>query len=206
MDWSFLTETVLHLLAGVPLFAAVLVVLIGGRFLILLTTPLELQEDLQNAGNPAASVLLGAFLLSAGIALTGTLFGRDEDSIPVATTKIVVEGTVALLLLRLSIWINDCFILRHFNVMKEIRTDKNLGTAFCVAGSCIASGLILNGALTGFSSSFLHGLRDIVIYWLLGQLMLTMGAFVYQRMARCDVHQLIEYDDNAAVGNAVKDF
>jgi uncharacterized membrane protein YjfL (UPF0719 family) len=69
-----------------------------------------------------------------------------------------------------------------------------------VAGSCIACGLILNGALVGFSKSFVYGLRDIAIFWVLGQVALVFGAFVYHRITKYDVHQLIEYDDNVAVG------
>jgi uncharacterized membrane protein YjfL (UPF0719 family) len=112
----------------------------------------------------------------------------------------LVLRTAFALVLRLSIWVNDRLILYRFSLAREICQDKNLGAAFCLAGSCIACGLILNGVLVGYSKSFAYGLRDIVIFWLLGQAILVIGAFAYQRITKYDVHELIEYDDNVAVG------
>ena len=139
-------------------------------------------------------------MFAVAIAIAGTAFGRGQDEGLIRVAKVLVEGTFAIVLLRVSIWVNDRFILSRFCIVKEIHEDKNLGVGFCVAGSCIACGLVLNGALTGFSKDFVHGLIDIVIYWLLGQMALVLGAFVYHRIKKYDVHGLIEYDDNVAVG------
>jgi uncharacterized membrane protein YjfL (UPF0719 family) len=200
MDWTFLFEVSAHLLRGLPLFGGTLLVLVAARFLFLLSTPFRVGNDLVDAENPAIGLVFGAWLFGVALALAGTLFGRGEDETLAAVGKILVEGAMVVALLRISIWVNDRLILHRFCIVKEIRDDRNLGVGFCVAGSCVASGLILNGALTGFSENFASGLRDIAIFWLLGQITLVSGAFVYHKISRYDVHALIEHDDNVAVG------
>ncbi len=200
MDWSLVIDVGNHLVGGMPLFAAAGVVLIAARFLFSWTTPFKLTKDLVNDENNAEAVVVGAYLISVALALLGALFGRGDDGTGIAMAKILTEGLLAIGLLRTSIWIHDRLILYRFCIVKEIREDKSLGTGWSVAGSCVGSGLILNGALTGFSQDFTHGLRDIVLLWLLGQMLLVLGAFIYSRLTRYDVHELIEYDNNVAVG------
>jgi uncharacterized membrane protein YjfL (UPF0719 family) len=103
-------------------------------------------------------------------------------------------------LVRASLWVNDRLILSDFSVNKEIGEDRNLGAAFCVAGALVATGFTINGALTGFSSSVWVGLRDIVIFWGFGQLVLVGGALLYRCTAPFDLHRIIELDHNRAVG------
>jgi uncharacterized membrane protein YjfL (UPF0719 family) len=155
---------------------------------------------LSRLGSTYVPVVFGAYLFAVAIAIAGTTFGRGQDEGLVRVGEILSEGALAIVLVRISIYVNDRFILHKFCIAKELSEDKNLGVGFSVAGSCIASGLILNGALIGFSKDFIHGLRDIVIFWLIGQVALVLGAFLYHRIKRYDVHALIEYDDNVAVG------
>ena len=190
----------MHLLNSSLQFSTVILILVAARILFRLTTPFRADRDLLDGENSAAGLLFGGYLLGVALAISGTMFGRGQDAVFSAIAEMAAEGALAIVLLRISIWVNDRFILHRFRIVKETREDKNLGVGFCVAGSCVACGLILNGALTGFSKNFGFGLRDIVIFWLLGQVVLVFGAFVYHRMARYDVHELIEYDDNVAVG------
>jgi uncharacterized membrane protein YjfL (UPF0719 family) len=196
----FFSEIAVHLSTGLPNFAAAILTLIAARFLLLATTRFDVRKGLLTDENPAVGVVIAAYLFGVAMALIGTMFGRVEEDVLVRVGKILVEGLLAIVLLRFSIWVNDRLILHRFSITKEILEDKNLGVAFCVAGVCIASGLVLNGALTGFSKNFAYGLRDIVIYWLLGQIVFVLGAFVYHKFKKYDVHELIEYDDNVAVG------
>lgn len=200
MDWTIITEVCGHITRALPSFAAAILLLVAARYFFLVTTSFTVDQDLLDDENPAAGVVFAAYLLGVGIALAGTMFGRGGEGMLIRVGKTLVEGSLAVALLRVSIWVNDHFVLHRFCITKEIRDDRNLGAGFCVAGSCLACGLILNGALAGFSKDFVHGLRDVIIFWVLGQVALVFGAFVYQRITRYDVHQLIEYDDNVAVG------
>ena len=182
-------------------------VFVLSRYLFLATTRFGGDEELHGKGNTAAGVVFGAYLLGVAVALEGTFFGWHQGGRPgvsggllTRTAELLAEGLLIVVLLRMSIWVNDRFILRRFCVVKEVKEDRNLGAAFCLAGSSLAGGLILNGALSGFSAGFLVGLRDIILFWVLGQVALIGGGLLYEWITRYDVHRLIEYDDNAAVG------
>ncbi len=200
MDWSFLNHLASHVVNGCPTFLAAVVVLVGARFLFLRTTRYNSQKELFGEPNSAYAVMLGAYLFAAGIALAGTFFGSRETGSLVAAGVLLIDGVLTILLLRLSIAINDRFVLSSFPIAREIAHDRNLGVGFCVAGSIVACGLILNGAMTGFSDDFAHGLRDLLVFWLLGQVVLVVFSAAYSRSMKYDVHRLIEYDDNVAVG------
>lgn len=200
MDWSIIHELRIHLQTGLPAFGIILLLLIVARYVFVFSSPFRTVPDIVEQENPAIGVVFGAYLFGVAIALAGTTFGRDQDEGVLRLAKILCEGTLAIVLIRISIFFNDRFILHRFCIVKELREDRNLGVAFSVAGSCIASGLVLNGALVGFSKDFLYGLRDIVIYWLIGETAFAVGALLYHRMKKYDVHTLIEFDDNVAVG------
>ena len=200
MDWTIFTTIAIHILGGLPLFAVALLVLILGRLVFLRTTSFNAHAELFDKRNPAYAVALGAYLLGAALALSGTFFGSREDDSLIAAGKLCVNGSLVIVLLRASLWVNDRFILSTFSIAKEIGEDRNLGVGFCVAGSCLACGLILNGAMTGYSKDFIHGLRDVVFFWGLGQAAMVAACAAYRRTVKYEVHRLIEYDDNTAVG------
>ena len=102
--------------------------------------------------------------------------------------------------MRISVWISDKCILYKFKVEKELIEDRNAGTGFVVAGSCIATGLMLCGVLSGESASTGEMIRDIVLYWAIGQILLVIGAKFYTLVTRYDVHKVIEDDDNVSAG------
>ena len=200
MDWTFFETLIAHVSHGFPGFLAAVVVLIGGRFLFLRTTSFDARQELFRQPNSAFGVTLGAYLFAAGLALMGTFFGRRDMSPLAAAGILMINGAITIVLLRVSIAINDRFILSSFSITKEIADDRNLGVGFCVAGSMLACGLILNGALTGFSDDFAHGIRDLVVFWALGQILLVAMSAAYSWSVKYNVHRLIEYDNNVAVG------
>lgn len=150
--------------------------------------------------NPAYAVFIGSFLLALGLALTGSFVMHSDHLTLRGCVKAVIEGVLSVGLLGGSILINDRYILYGFKIGKEIHEDKNLGVAFCVAGSTLATGCILNGSFIGFSPGFIRELVDVITFWLIGQVMLCLAAFVFRRAKTYDVHKLIEYDNNVAVG------
>jgi len=190
----------LHLIHGLAL-AAVAIALLGlARVVFAHTTTLSSSDELADRANPAYAIYLGGFLTGTAIALAGTLFGRNIGDLQSAIGGMLIEGLLLIALLRLSVLINDRVILHGFSLEREISEDQNCGAAFCVAGSCVASGLVLNGALTGYSANLGLGLRDTFLLWLIGQLVLVGSSWLYRRLGRFDIQQLIEFDNNAAAG------
>jgi len=170
------------------------------------TTPFTFKRELSEKDNPAfgvnlAGYIVGVMILIMGAAATGT----EELSNPV---DIAVFGTLAVVLLRLGAVITDRMILPTFSVWKEITEDRNLGTGFVTAGVFIATGIILNGALTGESSGVLTGILTTVGYFLFAQFVLVGAAFIYRRFIKyrhrdgavLGVLKELRDNDNPAVG------
>ncbi len=198
LDVVVLTAT--RVVESLPYFLIGLVLLVAGKFVFdKIKGDIQFDEELTTKDNPAFGVFLAAFLVAIGIAVAGASDGIElslmDDLIPV-----VSYGALAVVLLLLSIGINNLLILRKFDIYKEMITDRNVGTAMAVAGGTLATGLMLNGALTGESDSFAMGLRDVLVYWAIGQALLVIGGFCFQAMTKYDVHHEIGERDNVAVG------
>ena len=182
-----------------PHFALLLIGLYAAKLFFKATSPFNFNDELTEKDNPAFGVYLSGYLLGAGIALTGSLYNSgvsfNDDMLNAAF------GIVAtIILMRVGIFINDKIILSKFSVIKEISTDKNSGTGFVVAGGAIATGLMLNGMLSGSSDSWLLAVRDVAVYYVVGQTLLIIGGILFQKMTSYDVHEIIEHDDNMPAG------
>ena len=183
-----------------PYFLFGLVLFFLGKFLFDISTPrIEDDKELTERDNPAFGVFFVGYMLGLAFALAGSFFGLGPNVLA-NFVNIGTSGIAAIILLRVSMLIADKFILYAFKIEKEIVTDRNVGTGFAVGGVFVASGLIIEGVMTGQSSSYLAMLRDILIYWAVGQLFLVVGALLFQLVARYDVHKTIGEEDNMAAG------
>ena len=192
--------TLQKVLVSVPFFAVIALMLFAGKKLFDLTTTYNFQDELTKRDNPAFGVAISGFILGLAIALGGTTYGVGGQTVVDAFISLALYGLLSIVLMRLSVTINDKFILHKFSVHKEIIEDKNTGTAFVVAGSFVATGFMISGALTGESISFLAGIVDLLVYWAAGQALLVFGGWLFQKITPYDVHQTIEHDDNTAAG------
>ena len=166
----------------------------------LLNKGFSIKEELVEKDNLAfAFAHVGYFiglLLAIGSAIVGPSRGLANDII-----DILIYGVLAIVLLNLSIWLNDKIVLRKFSVKKEIIEDRNSGTGVIEGAVSIASGLIIFGAVSGESEVgvWSHGILTAVVFWAVGQLAIVIAAAVYQLITPYDVHEHIE-KDNVAVG------
>jgi uncharacterized membrane protein YjfL (UPF0719 family) len=199
--WLFLS----HLLASIPFFAYGLAILFAGQFFYEKTSRFSFLEELTERDNPAFGVCLAGYLLGIAVALTGA-FPSSGNEFARAALDMTTGGVLAILLLRASIVINDRFILSHFSVNVEMLRDRNFGAGAAVAGSSLGTGLVLAGALTGESASWLHSVRDILVYWAVGQLLFVAGAWAFYRVAGYDVQKTMEDDNNTASGLSLGGF
>ena len=92
MDWSLFKSITIHILNGLPLFGSAAIVLFVARFAFLRTTTFNADSELFDKRNPAYAVVLGGYLLGAGLALSGTFFGGREEAPFVAAGMLLVEG------------------------------------------------------------------------------------------------------------------
>ena len=208
--------TAKNLFEQLPLFVIAVLILWVGKVFYDLTTKHDFNKELCENDNTAVGLSLGGYLVGVGLAIKGAFQdlslkttvtsipleggGREEVMASSPLIDIAINGVIIILLMRLSVWVGDKFILYKFNVDKELVEDKNSGTGFVIAGSCIATGLMLCGVMSGTSESYSSMFTDILIYWLVGQIILILAAKFYTLVTRYDVHKVIEEDDNISAG------
>ena len=195
-----IVNSLTKIVVNIPHFAFLLIGLFIAKYFFDLTTPYKFNDELTEKDNTAFGVCLSGYLVGTGIALTGVLFGTSELLTKDNLIGIVIGLVAVIILMRLSVVINDLAILYRFSITKELIQDRNVGTGFVVAGSCIATGLMLNGVLSGHSENLLLSIRDIAIYWALGQVILIIGGFLFQLITRYDLHKIIGDEDNIPAG------
>ncbi len=159
--------------------------------------PFEFDNELTSRDNPAFGVYFAGYVVGLALALAGTLSGLGDD-LTQNFIDIAINSVLAIVLMRVSTFVNDRFVLYKFDDKKEIIEDRNSGTSFVYIGSFLATGLMINGVLTGESESTLLMVRDIVFYWLVGQVILIVGGRVFQLISHYDVQVVIEKDNVAA--------
>lgn len=188
--------TLLYILASFVLFVV-------GKFVYQLFHPkVKVGFELVENDNLAfAFAHVGYFiglLLAIGSAVLGESYGLVEDLINIA-----IYGTLSIVLLNLSIIINDKLILSKFDLKKEILADKNVGSGIAEGANAIATGLIVLGAIHGEGYGTGGPIVTAVLYWLLGQGILFITTLVYNLITPYDIHEHIEKNNVAvAVGYA----
>lgn len=194
-----LTTTLEFIVEKLPYFAAGIVLVFLGKLFYNLTTRYDIDRHLTTERNSAVGVSFAGYLVGLAFAVSATLRGTTGDLLG-ELAGIVITGVLSIILLRLSMIINDHFVLFTFKVGKEVADEQNVGTGYVVGGMSIATGLMLSGVMDGTSSSLLGLVRDVVIYWAAGQVILIIDGLVFQAITRYDVHRAIEDDANPAVG------
>lgn len=183
-----------------PYFLLGLAILYLGKFVFDWTTPrMRLDRELTERDNPAFGVLFAGYLTGLAFAIAGAFFSFSP-SVPGNLINIATSGLAGIILLRFGMFIGDKIILYSFSLEREVIEDRNVGAAFAVAGLFIATGLIIEGVMSGESSTYLLMLRDIAVYWAAGQVLLIGGGLLYQAFARYEVRKAIEEDNNTAAG------
>ncbi len=159
--------------------------------------PFNFDDELTSRDNPAFGIYYAGYIVGLAVALAGTLAGLGDNVID-NLMAIAINAVLAIVLMRLSTIVNDRLVLYRFNDKKEIIEDRNAGVSFVYIGSFLATGLMINGIMTGESASLLLMLRDIVFYWVVGQLILIAGGRVFQFITHYDVLAVLERDNVAA--------
>jgi uncharacterized membrane protein YjfL (UPF0719 family) len=175
-----------------------LAVIFIGRAYYRITTKVKLEDEIVVRDNPAMGVALAGFLIGLAIAASGGLLVAGT---PLEKALMIGGvGLVSMILMRISLVINDKFILSKFSNIEEIVRDKNLGVGFVEAGGCIATGLMINGVMSGKADNIQDKLLYGAIYWTIGQIALIIGAFIFRPHAGFDFDFELEENNNAAAG------
>jgi uncharacterized membrane protein YjfL (UPF0719 family) len=177
---------------------ACLIVLAAGKWIYNLLRPgINANEELVEKDNPAFAVQQTGYWTGLLIVLGGTLVG-PSSGLMLDLFDLFLWGFIGIILINISIWLNDKFVLMHFDNRKEIIEDQNAGTGAVEAGSAIASGLLVYGAISGEGG----GLVTALICWAIGQVSLIIAGFAYTKFVSYNIHEQIEDHDNVPAGVA----
>lgn len=183
-----LGETVAYLGSAFVLF------FIGKLVYQLIHRKINMKDELVKQDNFAFAVAQTGYytglLLAIGGSIMGESYGLQQDLIDIG-----IYGLISIVLLNLSIIINDKIILSKFSVYKEIIEDRNAGTGVVEAASAIGTGLIIMASVYGEGG----GIETAFAFWGAGQVALILTTIIYNMILPYNIHEHIE-KDNVAVG------
>jgi len=158
----------------------------------------KLEEEIATKDNTAMGVALGGYLLGLAIAASGAVLGPGSSW--EKALMIGVVGLASMILMRVSLLINDKLILSKFHNLSEIVNDQNAGVAFVEAGGCVATGLMICGVMSTKADNVADKLQYGAIYWIAGQVILVACSKLFRPISGFDVDREIEVNHNAAAG------
>lgn len=184
------------IVSGLVYIAGAFVLIVVGKLVYrLVHRRFSLREGLFEHDNFALALAVTGYYLGLVLAVTG-MFDGVSSGLVNDLIDLGVYGLLAIVLLNVSIVVNDRVILHGFSNEKEILTDQNAGTGVIEGANSVAVGLIIAGALSGTGS-----LLTALVFWGFGQLALVGASLLYARVLPYKLHREIERD-NVAVGVA----
>lgn len=186
---------------GLPTLAIVLVALWIGKLINDLLTRYKLDEELTGKNNASVGVAMAGYYIGLAIAISGVVMGPESDTLGKDLLGVAIYSLITIVLLNISAFVNDKLILYRFNNESELVNDQNSGTGATMAGSYLATGLIVNAAVSGeVAGGWWKGLLACLIFFVLGQVVLVIAGLWYQRITSYDIHKVIGEDNNVAAG------
>lgn len=180
--------SLIYLLASFALF------FIGKLLYKIINKNINVDHELVEKDNLAFALANVGYYTGLLIAIWSLFVGDDFGHIVDNLINIFIYGLLSIVLLNLSVFITDKFILRSFDLKKEITEDQNVGTGVIEGAICIANGLIIHGVMAENPDHIVH----ILLLWLIAQLVLLLVAFVYNKITSYDIHKEIEKNNVAA--------
>ena len=195
-------------LDGLAYMVVILIVFVLAKLAYDLFTPYKLSEQLTTKDNKAAAVSFAGYMFAVGIVVLGVYTSEPDAGFAASRADLVrdilsvlIWSVIGILLLNTARFINDKLLFGKFNNVKEIITDRNIGTGAIELGSFIGSALIIRAALYGEDVGFISGIVSTLIYFIVGQLGFLIFSWLYQLISRYDLHAEIE-KDNVSAGAA----
>ncbi|SFT73521.1 Uncharacterized membrane protein YjfL, UPF0719 family [Lishizhenia tianjinensis] len=176
--------------------AVCILLIILSRFVYKILHPaIDLDHEMVEKDNFAFNLSQVGYYIGIVIAMGGIMTSEAHPDLLKDILYTFVYGIAAILLMNISSFLNDKLLLFKFNIKKELVEDQNSGMGALEAGSYIATGLILYGALQLEADYPMAALG----YWFIAELALIVTGHFYTWMVPYNVHKEIE-EDNIAVG------
>lgn len=155
---------------------------------------INLRDELVEKDNLAFAMSHTGYFVGLLLAIGSTLLGETTELVQ-DVIDVAVYGTVAIVLVNMSLFINDKIMFRRFTMYDEVVRDQNVGAGVIEAAGAISTGLIVMGAVYGQGG----GIDTAIAFWAAGQALLIIATQVYNLITPYNVFEQIE-KDNIAVG------
>ena len=132
--------------------------------------------------NLAFALPLGAYYLGILIVMGAPLSGQYRGSMLRDALSVVTWGLLAVVLLNLASLAKRRILFRGIDLLGEILERGNVAAGIVVAAFHIASALLVLGALADEG-----GPLPAAVFWLYAQILLTLAAAVFLRVAHEDL-------------------
>ena len=132
--------------------------------------------------NLAFALPLGAYYLGILIVMGAPLSGQYRGGMLRDALSVVTWGLLAVMLLNLASLAKRRILFRGVDLLGEILERGNVAAGIVVAGFHIASALLVLGALAEEG-----GPLPAAVFWLYAQILLTLAAAVFLRVAHEDL-------------------
>ena len=186
---------------GLLILVIVMVAVWIGKLVNDLLTRYKINEELTDKNNASIGVTLAGYYIALAIAISGVIIGPGTGDMWKDILMVAIYSLIAIVLLNISALVNDKLILYKFDNQSELIDDQNSGTGATMAGSYLATGLIVNAAVSGeVAGEWWKGLLACLIFFALGQLVLVIAGLWYQVITKYDIHKVIGDDNNVAAG------
>ncbi|TGK17474.1 DUF350 domain-containing protein [Leptospira fluminis] len=180
--------------------------------------PRELDEELVRSDNGALALSLSGYYLGI-ILLFVTIVSHPGDGTGLVgdVIQVTVYSLLGLVLLLISQWVNDTFILTGIDAQEEIYENKNLAVGTVLFGGTIASSFFISAALNGDIGSkvFPNGLglalsplweKTLIgailslAFFLIGQIGMILFSLYYKIWIPYRIKEELESKQNVAAG------
>ncbi len=164
------------LIGPLSLAAGILLLLIVLAGFLWLTGKMEGYDPVNEMlfrDNPALGVRYALFVFAVVFALLGIFDHSQGDSGAWFFTQ---HALLAVLLIYLSRYLNDWFILYHFSNNREVVQEKNVAVALVEGATYLASAYVIAGAFYDWE----NGLSVALLWFVIGQLLLIILASLYR--------------------------
>ncbi len=168
----------------------------------------EFDDDVHiDDGNAAVGLRRAGLYLGIAIALSGAVSGVSKGFF-LDLIQLLVDGLIITGLMFSSRFINDFIMLGTINNDKEcVKTfvqpdgSKRVGNnavGMVEAGMYIATGFILNGAISGTGGTFVQSIASTIFFFVLGQICLLVFGLIYELLTPFNVRNEIKNNNLAA--------
>ena len=182
-----------NIAAPVSLLLLYLVVFWLSKWVANKATPYNINTEISEKHNRAVALSLSGYLVAVTIIFCSVLVGPSKGIVK-DLMQVGGYSVIGIVLLTIARIVNDKLILYKFQNKVELVDDKNEGAGAVVAGSFIASGLIVAGAVYGEGG----GIGTTLVFFIIGQLALILFSKLYNLITPYDIHDEIQKNNVAA--------